>query len=67
MKIQPTIKITLIPTRTPVTRKGTCTHCHTTTTIEVIDSALDGNRFYFGKTIMCPVCSLREIEMGIIP
>jgi hypothetical protein len=50
----------------PVTRKGTCTYCHTTITLEVIDSALDGNRFYWGKTIMCPICSLREVEMVIV-
>jgi hypothetical protein len=50
----------------PVTRKGTCTNCHTTITLEVIDSALDDIRFYWGKTTTCPICSLREVEMVIV-
>ncbi|TFG35621.1 MAG: hypothetical protein E4H45_02565 [Nitrospirales bacterium] len=52
--------------RTAVIRKGTCLNCHTTTTLEMIDSALDDSRFYWGKTINCPACNMRDVEMKVI-
>jgi hypothetical protein len=48
------------------TRKGTCLHCCTEITLAAIDNAADAIRFYWGDTIMCPICCQREVKMEIV-
>ena len=48
-------------------RQGVCSACGTEITLVGIKSDIDANRFYWGKTINCPVCSLREVTMEIVP
>ena len=49
------------------TRQGICPLCDTEITLAGIKADLDANRFYWGKTVMCPICSLREVEMEVVP
>lgn len=49
------------------TRQGICPHCGTEVTLVGIKADLDANRFYWGNVVMCPICSLREVEMVIVP
>jgi len=50
-----------------ITRQGICLQCGIEITLVGIKRALDENRFYWGDTITCPVCSLREVKMEIVP
>ena len=52
---------------TMITRQGICLLCGTLTTLKGIKPDDDANRFYWGDTITCPVCSLREVKMEIVP
>ena len=49
------------------TRQGICSYCGTVITLVGIPKELDDNRFYWSDTVMCPICSLREVKMGVVP
>ena len=48
-------------------RQGICSYCGTEITLVGIKADLDANRFYWSDTVMCPICSLREVKMGVVP
>jgi RNA polymerase subunit RPABC4/transcription elongation factor Spt4 len=48
------------------TRRGICSNCGTEITLACIKAEYDSNRFYWGDTVMCPICSLREVKMEIV-
>lgn len=46
-----------------IIRKGYCRNCRTNITLEIEDPALDDSRFYWAKSICCPICNLMEVGM----
>jgi len=49
------------------TRQGICPVCGTEITLTGIKAELDANRFYWTDTVICPICSLREVKMEVVP
>jgi len=48
-------------------RKGICLLCGTEITLAGIKEDLYPNRFFWSDTVMCPICSLREVKMEVVP
>lgn len=48
------------------TRRGICSYCGTEITLVCIKADLDANRFYWGDTVRCPVCCVRDVKMEVV-
>ena len=49
------------------TRQGVCPYCGVEVTLVGIKEDWDANRFYWGETIICPICNLKEIVVRVVP
>jgi DNA-directed RNA polymerase subunit RPC12/RpoP len=49
------------------TRQGVCSACGTKITLDGIENGTDAIRFYWYKSIPCPICGQLVVQMEIVP